>query len=186
MPKQKDKLTPKQELFVREYLKDLCATQAAIRAGYSKRTAREIGRENLTKPVIARRVQAAMDRRAERLDISSDRVLQEIARLSFSDVRKIFTDADQLKPVTALDDDTAAAVQSVKVVTRGGPPNPDGTRDIEYVHEIKLAEKNAALEKLMKHLGEYAADNKQRSPFASLPRDVQRQILDHLNGIARD
>jgi phage terminase small subunit len=71
-------MTPKQQLFVDEYLIDLNATQAAIRAGYSVKTARQIGEENLSKPDIAAAVQVAMDKRSERTEITADYVLQSI------------------------------------------------------------------------------------------------------------
>lgn len=70
------KLTAKQQMFVKEYLIDLNATQSAIRAGYSERTARKIGQENLTKPDIIAAIQKAMDKRSERTEITADMVLQ--------------------------------------------------------------------------------------------------------------
>lgn len=73
-----NKLTNKQATFVREYLIDLNATQAAIRAGYSAKSAYAIGDENLKKPEIAEAVQAAMDKRAQRVEVSADYVLQTI------------------------------------------------------------------------------------------------------------
>lgn len=72
------KLTKKQELFVKEYLIDLNATQAAIRAGYSQKTSYSIGEENLKKPVIAAAIQEAMDKRAKRIDVNADYVLNTI------------------------------------------------------------------------------------------------------------
>jgi phage terminase small subunit len=71
-------LNPKQQRFVDEYLVDLNATQAAIRSGYSKKTAYSIGDELLKKPEVAARVQAAMDKRAERTEITADYVLTTI------------------------------------------------------------------------------------------------------------
>lgn len=70
-------LTPKQEAFVREYLIDLNATQAAIRAGYSEKTARSVGCENLTKPDVADAVAAAQAERAQKCEISALWVLNE-------------------------------------------------------------------------------------------------------------
>ena len=75
------KLTPKQTLFVKEYLVDLNATQAAIRAGYSEKTAYSIGEENLKKPVIAQAIQEGMDKRAERVEITADEVLRDLKEL---------------------------------------------------------------------------------------------------------
>jgi phage terminase small subunit len=74
-------LTPKQEMFVREYLIDLNATQAAIRAGYSERTAGAIGAENLEKPEIAAAIQKAMDERAQKVSVTSEDVLDAILRI---------------------------------------------------------------------------------------------------------
>lgn len=75
------KLTDKQQIFIKEYLIDLNATQAAIRAGYSKDTAKEMGYENLTKPHIADAIAVAMAERAERLDTSADGVIKDLALL---------------------------------------------------------------------------------------------------------
>ncbi len=71
-------LTPKQECFVAEYLIDLNATQAAIRAGYSEKTAYSIGQENLKKPEVAEAVIAAQAERSERTEITQDYVLTSI------------------------------------------------------------------------------------------------------------
>lgn len=70
-------LTAKQALFVKEYLVDLNATGAAIRAGYSEKTAKEMGHENLTKPHIASAVQEAMQERSQRVQIDAEWVLKK-------------------------------------------------------------------------------------------------------------
>lgn len=77
-------MTPKQQEFVNEYLKDLNATQAAIRAGYSKKTAGQIGDENLKKPEIAEEIQKAMAKRAERTEITQDMVMRDIQAIKES------------------------------------------------------------------------------------------------------
>lgn len=78
-------MTPKQERFVREYLTDLNATQAAIRAGYSPKTAKAIGSENLTKPDVARAVAAAAGKREEQSEVKAQDVLKEIQRMAMFD-----------------------------------------------------------------------------------------------------
>lgn len=75
------KLTPKQQRFVDEYLIDLNATQAAIRAGYSAKTARQIGEENLSKPDIMREIQAALKERQERTELSAVEVINDLREL---------------------------------------------------------------------------------------------------------
>lgn len=151
------KLTDKQALFVQEYIVDLNATQAAIRAGYSEDTAGVIGYENLNKPYIADAIQEAMDLRAERVGITADRVLVELARMGFADIRHIFTASGELRDIATLPDEVAAAVQQVEVVTKPSADlDKDGNRTVEYVHKIKLADKKASLELLGKHLKLFA------------------------------
>lgn len=92
-------LTQKQRLFVDEYLIDLNATQAAIRAGYSKRTAGQIGDENLKKPQIAQAIKAAMESRNKRAQIDADYVLRRLVEIDQMDVADILTDDMSVKPL---------------------------------------------------------------------------------------
>lgn len=92
-------MTPKQEAFVREYLIDLNATQAAIRAGYSEATAYSIGQENLNKPEIAAAINEAQADRAERTQINADYVLNRLVEIDNMDVLDIVDDKLNLKPV---------------------------------------------------------------------------------------
>jgi phage terminase small subunit len=145
--------TYKQEAFINEYIVDLNATQAAIRAGYSEDTAGSIGHELLKKPEIRQAIQKAMDSRAERTKITADRVLNELGKIGFSDVRKILAANGNLRDLIDVDDDTAAAIQSVELVTRNENLKDDeGNRPIEYVHKIRFADKKGSLELLGKHL----------------------------------
>ena len=75
-------LTPKQQRFVEEYLIDLCATQAAVRAGYSQKSAKEQGYENLTKPHIAAAIAEAQQARADRTEISQTWVLERLVSVA--------------------------------------------------------------------------------------------------------
>lgn len=142
-------LNDKQHRFVDEYLVDLNATQAAIRAGYSARTARAIGHENLTKPNIASAIAEAQRVRSARTEITQDRVLRELARIGFADIRRLFSPGGHLLPIDGLDDDTAACLSAVEVVTRPVV----GGNEVEHVAKIKLWDKRAALVDIGKHLG---------------------------------
>jgi len=93
------KLTPKQQLFCDEYLIDLNATQAAIRAGYSAKTAGSIGEENLKKPEIQECIQARMKERLERTKTDADYVLRRLVQIDEMDVADILNDDGSLKPV---------------------------------------------------------------------------------------
>lgn len=136
-------MTKKQKRFVEEYLIDLNATQAAIRAGYSSESAKEIGCENLTKPNIRAHIDKAMAERSRRTGVSADRVIQELAKLAFVNAAEVINTEDATLKRNAAPEDTAA-IQSVKVKTFG----EDGLE-----REIKMADKIRALELLGKHLG---------------------------------
>ena len=96
------KLTDKQKRFVSEYLVDLNATQAAIRAGYSVRTAKQIATENLSKPAISASIQAEMDKRSRRTEITADRVLKELAKIGFGNVKNLYSNTGQLLNVSEI------------------------------------------------------------------------------------
>ncbi len=141
-------LTAKQQRFVDEYLKDLNGTQAAIRAGYSAKSAAVIAAENLIKPNVQVAISECMQQRSSRTGITADRVLQELGRLAFLDIRKAYNADGSLKPVHELDDDTAAAVAGMDVAEIGS-----GEDVIGFVKKIKLSDKKGALELVMRHLG---------------------------------
>lgn len=158
--KQIKPLTDKQRLFVAEYLVDLNAGKAAVRAGYSERTSRMIAYEMLQNPRVQEELQAAMDERAKRVEITADRVLREAARVGLSDIRRLFNESGAMKPINELDDDISAAVASVEVFEEFEGSGSDRV-PVGHVRKIKLWDKNPALEKLMKHLGMFEKDNEQ-------------------------
>jgi len=93
------RLTAKQSMFVKEYLIDLNATQAAIRAGYSKKTAKEIGCENLTKPNIAAAVFASIEKRSAQVETSAEWVLDRLHDQAVADLADIYNENGGLKPI---------------------------------------------------------------------------------------
>lgn len=93
-------LTDKQEMFCREYLIDLNATQAAIRAGYSENTARKIGSENLTKPDVQNRIAELKLQRNEQVNIDAAYVLRRLVEIDQMDVLDIMSDDMSIKPVS--------------------------------------------------------------------------------------
>lgn len=139
-------MTAKQERFVEEYLIDLNATQAAIRAGYSPDSARDIGCENLTKPNIKAAIDRAMAERSRRTGINQDRVIQEIAKLAFLNPVDVI-DMDEATVRGEAHRDDTACIASVKVKNI---PTDDGAIT---EREVKTYDKLKALELLGKHLG---------------------------------
>lgn len=160
-------MTPKQQRFVEEYLTDLNATQAAKRAGYSARTAEWIGPQLLGKTHVKAAIAAAQAERSKRTGITQDRVLQELARVAFSDIRRFFGDNGSLKAVSELDDDAAAALSGLETVEEFGDAVPSEEMKAQphggalrrrrtlvgYTKKIKLWDKTAALGLALRHLG---------------------------------
>jgi len=147
-----DGLTPNQARFVAEYLIDLNGKQSAIRAGYSEKTAESQASSLLRNPKVRAAVQAGMDKRAKKLEISADRVLQEIAKMAFVDERKFFNDDGSIKNVTELDDDTAAALQGFEVEKLYQHFAKGAAQETGTVSKIKIADKTKSLELLGRHL----------------------------------
>ena len=141
----KGKLTDKQEAFVHEYLIDLNATQAAIRVGYSVKTADVIGCENLTKPNIQQAIAERMAERSRRTGVNQDRVVLELAKIAFVRMTDIVDDHGRIKG-TATDDDLAC-IESIKY------KESDNEFGGSVEREVKIGSKLKALELLGKHLG---------------------------------
>lgn len=125
------KLTNRQKRFVAEYLVDLNATQASIRAGYSAKTAKEIGAENLTKPNIANAIQQAMDERGNRVQVTQDEVINDLREL-----RDICMGRKAIKVMTIVKN------------SREGTAEPVETEGMMF----EPASANRALELLGKHI----------------------------------
>ena len=164
-----DGLLPKQARFVAEYLISGNATQAALAAGYSPKTAYKIGAENLKKPQIASllevkqsEIAARQDERLAAMELTQARVQREIARIAFFDPRKMFHADGRPKDVTELDDDTAACIVGLDVLEEWEGVGEDRVL-VGHVKKYKIANKNAALDQASKILGLYEKDNDQKS-----------------------
>lgn len=149
------KLTDKQLQFCHEYLIDLNGTQAAIRSGYSKKTAYSIAERLLRNVEIQERLRELQTKRQERTEITADRVLKELAKVAFFDIRKIFDSNGMLISPTQLDDETASAISSIKSRIEKQSGEPD---DWAEVKEYKSNDKLRALEMLGRHLGMFDKD----------------------------
>lgn len=153
------RLTPKQARFVEEYLVDLNAGKAAERAGYSPRTARSAGARLLTNVDIQAAISEAQQRRSEITGITAERVLQELALLCFSDVRDFnVSTTGALSLREGANDAAWRSVASVKHKIRSL-----GDFQTERTIEIRLWDKNAALEKIAKHIQFYPPEKIEHS-----------------------
>lgn len=147
-------LAHKREKFVREYVIDLNGRRAAIAAGYSQNSADVEASRLLADAKVSRRVDQLLSERASRLEIKADHVLEELARLAFSnmqDYTRIDADGKPVLDLSAIDRDKFAAIQEIREDTTGG--SGDGERKQVVRTTVKLVNKTQNLELLMKHLG---------------------------------
>lgn len=178
------KLTPKQKIFCKEYLIDFNATRAAKAAGYSEKTARKIGSENLTKPDIQEQIQKEVKAREYRTEISADRVLQEYALLGFSDIQHYIEIGEDGQVTTKRFDEmpehASRAIESISE-DRIIRENPDGTQIIVHdKYKFKMHSKTHALEKLFKHLG-LAAEERFRLGLEGVDGQPVEFIIKYVN-----
>lgn len=154
-------LTPKQQAFVAEYLVDLNATQAFIRAGYTARgNAAEVNASRLLRNAqVQQAIQEALQARQQRTQVTADRVVQELARLAFFDIGKLVREDGTPLGLHEMDEDTRRAIAGLEVARVG---NADV--GVGEVLKFKLADKKGALELLGRHLGIFERDNAQTKP----------------------
>lgn len=157
------KLTAKQEAFCQEYLLDLNATQAAIRAGYSKKTANRIAAENLSKPDLAKRVADLAEKRAKRTQIDADWLLTRLAEEATADLSDLYYESGSLKPVH----------EWPKIWRQGLVAGLDAHQEYAYedgkkipegvVMKLKLSDRVKRLELIGRHIGVQAFNDKSES-----------------------
>lgn len=143
-------LTDKQEMFCREYLIDLNATHAAIRAGYKEKAARKTGSENLTKPDIEKRIQEIMNDRSERLEITADYVLNRLVEIDQMDVLDIINDDGKLKPISSWPKSWRTTLSGFDISTT--IRDYDESTEETILKKIKWPDKVKNLELLGKHV----------------------------------
>lgn len=172
-------MTEKQERFVEEYLIDLNGTQAAIRAGFSPKTAAEQACRMLKGGHVKDAIDKAMAERSKRTGITQDRVLRELARLAFVNP----ADVMNLNEAVVMDEaslDDLAAIASVKVKTI---PTEDG----EIVErEVKLYDKNKSLDMLSRHLGMYNDKLEVKNEGEDKKLDAINSLLEQMKPLKDD
>lgn len=142
--------------FADKYFETLNGTQSAIYAGFSEDTAKQQAWQILQREDVQEYLTNLKLELSEKTGISQQKVLNEIAKIAFADIRNYYTGDDKLKPITDLDDNEAAALASVKTYEEYSQREAIGINK-----EIKLYDKLGGLEKLARHLGLYEKDNEQ-------------------------
>lgn len=178
-------LTPKQKIFADEYLIDLNATRA-YKVAYprvkNEETAAAAGARLLRNVKVVEYVQKRMDERAQRTEITQDRVLQELAKLGFFDIRKLFDDSGKPLDITGLDDETAACIAGLEVMDVYEGAGED-KEFVGYVKKYKLSDKLKALELIGRHLGmfkdkvELSGQVDINNPYAGLTTEELKKLI---------
>lgn len=144
------KFTPKQQKFIDEYLVDLNATKAAIRAGYSAKTAYQAGSRLLTKVEIQEALRKKQQKREKKTEITAERVLKQLANMAFFDSRSIMGEGGNILPVNEWPDEAATAgvagIEVVEIKDKNG-------RTVGQTKKIKITDRRGPLQDLAKHLG---------------------------------
>lgn len=142
----------KQKAFAREYLIDLNATQAAIRAGYSKKTAKSIGQENLTKPYIQDLIEEGRKEAQKRNEVTLDDILAEYKRIAFGGMSKFVRINADNEPEIDLSQCSPEDIDLLSETQIEAFTENKGSRQVRRV-KIKTMDRLKALETLGKHLG---------------------------------
>lgn len=140
-------LTEKQRRFCLEYIVDLNGTQAAIRAGYVAKNAAHQACRLLAKEAVRAEIARLKAARSVRTEITADQVLRAMAQVAFGDIRGMFNHDGSMKPPHEWDDETAAAIAAMDVVTASA-----GRGMVENVSKIKRSDRLRAMEMLARHL----------------------------------
>lgn len=162
-PKPEKKLTPKQDRFCLEYIVDLNGTQAAIRAGYSKKTAYSIAEQNLKKLEIQKKVQKLLDARRVRTEVKADEIIQEIKKMAFSNMADYMTPDNEggaFVDLSNLTRDQAAAITQLEVESYWDKDLKKIVKKIKF----KLADKYKGQELLGKHIKMFNGHGKDDDP----------------------
>ena len=158
-------LTPRQQRFAAEYCVDLNAAAAYRRAGYNARgnAAEACASRLLSNAKVQQAIQEKEKIAAKRLEVTTENVVRATSALAFSDIRKLFNGDGSPKSIQELDDETAAAIQSIEV----GQMMSEG-KVIGRMWKIKLCDKNTAQERLFKHLGLFRKQSNPQSEVSNL------------------
>jgi len=140
--------TPKPARFVEEYLIDLNGRQAAIRAGYSSKTAEVQASRLLRNAKVQKALEEAMQARSKRTEITADRVVSELARIAFANMRDYWPKKGETVDLHKLDQDRTAAVEEIVI-----DESVDSSGVLHRRIHLKLRDKQRALDSLARHLG---------------------------------
>ncbi len=168
--KENKSLTPKQKRFCEEYIVDLNATQAAIRAGYSSKAAEQQASRLLSNVKVQDYIKHIKKQRAEELKITQLDILKELYNWAFSDITQ--TIGLSSEGVKSLPDDVKRLITKYKKTKR-----VIGDEMIEEVVELQFVSKEKAMEMIARHIGFYEKDNEQKQSQINLNQLDEKTLI---------
>jgi phage terminase small subunit len=163
-------LTPKQQIFCDEYLIDMNATRAALRAGYAKSVA--LNGQVMQMPKIKMYLESKMTDRAERCNYTADMVLRELGKIAFGNMRDYFDGEGNMKPMHLVDDDAKAALCSLSVTDAGSGSKKQSQGEVT---KFRMYNKLAALDKIARHINFYKPDMKKEVVYRYLDKEQMEE-----------
>lgn len=160
------KMTNKQIQFAHEYLVDFNGTQAAVRSGYSVKTAKEQAARLLSNVNIQQLIKELQTKQQKRVGVTADMVINELAKIAFSDISRVFTVDNAIKDISLIDEKDTAAIAAVEVDETVKIDDAGENFVTGATKKVKLWDKLKALDALGKHFGIFEKDNKQKEGAA--------------------
>jgi phage terminase small subunit len=172
------KLTAKEARFVEEYLVDLNATAALLRAGYrvkNKDVAAVCAHRLLRKSKVQSAIASRMQDFTQRADADLEKVLTAARRIAFADPRKLFDESGNMKPIAALDDEIAFAIAGIEIEEIEQDGKKIGVRT-----KVRLNDRNSGLDKLFRYHALYKDPGSKDNPLHIYHADLSKLSLDQL------
>lgn len=167
-------MTDKMVKFCEEYLIDLNASQAIIRAGYSDKNTDVTGAQNLVKPSIARYIAYLREKQSKRTEVTTDRIIAEYAKIAFQNMGDVLDPDGKMKNLNEWSRDDLAAVSEITEDIIGGDTEGPVTK-----RKVKMVDKQRALDALSKHRGLFT-ENIHLSGSIDLTGMTDEQLMDEL------
>jgi phage terminase small subunit len=183
-------ITAKQAAFCREYLVDLNGTQAAVRAGYSEKTARSQAGRLLTNVDIVAEVSRLMEERSRRTDASADTVVAELMKIALADIGEAFNQDGSMKALHEMPVEVRRAIAGIDVFEEFTGRGED-REQIGWTKKLRLWDKPKALELLGRHLRmftdklEHTGPDGQPIAFTGPPRPSPEEVREFATGLSR-
>lgn len=164
----KEQAAERRAIFVEAYIANgRNGTEAAITAGFSPATARQAASRLLTEVNIKQQIDERSAQLAKRYQLTTDRVLEQLGKIVYADVRQAFDHRGSLLPVHEIPEEVAHTIASIEVDALFEGQGED-RRQVGYTQKVKFNDKGSAIDKAMKYLGLFKADNMQRNPLETM------------------